>query len=75
MIFFRLLEIVFSVFVLLFFWTQIIGPALRKTLFFPYFRKEGDSKKEEVVLNQRDFEKYLKYKIEARKHPKDKGDW
>ena len=70
MIFFRAIEVIIAILVSMFFVTQIIIPAYRKTLMFPYFRKQGKLEKEEVQLNQRDVESNLEYKIEKRKEEK-----
>ena len=77
MVFFRLVEIVVGVLILVLFWTQIIRPAMAGTLFFPYFRRQGELGKEELKLNQRDVEETLEVKVEQRKQKrsKEEGNW
>lgn len=76
MIIFKILEFLVGVLVIIFFVTQIIEPAIKGILLFPYFRKQGKLEKEEVKLNQRDVETSLEYKIEQRKQDNEKeGKW
>lgn len=74
MIFFKLMEIVLGILVLVLFVTQILIPAVKNTSFFPFFRKQGKLEAEVTQLNQRDVEEKLEIEITQRQHHnEDKG--